>query len=358
MAFKKLFLVLVVVVALCSCKDNAESEKSTLSVFDTFHTISEGMYNGDGSWGSGYPYRMALRDAYWRADVYSKLSEVASVYDARSLEAYAYLQSAQLEGGSGVFGFPADTDNPEFGETVNRIVLECPECINGGWVISLPGSHIAELYYDHGYSLTSIAKGYIRTQDPSYVDSIVKAADWALDKPLHSNINYLSALSKGLSYAYKVTGDARYLNKAIYFHEQGIFPNLSSETGGALDAHNQQLEYHGFIVSGIIALKLVIPNNHDFSLEVDKYLTSSVLHMQQRDAVEDGEYGSTWPGTNLLAWHELENIRPLTMEESLVKGRCASLINNYEKFIVEESGFRLQKSLYSNFFIGLYDGVY
>ena len=348
-------IVLVLLVGLFSCKENRMNLVHDGSTFETLHSISEGLYDGNGSWGSEFPYRMALRDSYWRADVYGELSGKSNLYSARSLEVYLYLISIQAEAGHGVFGFPADVNNPEFGNSINKVITACKECISNGWVVSLPGEDIAELYYDHGYALTSLVKGYLRTNDSSYLSAIIEAANWALDKPLHKNINYLSALSKGLSYAYEATGDVRYLNRAIYLHDQGIFPNLSVENGGALDSHNQQLEYHGFIVSGIVALKRVLPNDHEFHKRVDQFMVLSLSHMQQRNVIEDGSYGVTWPGTNLLAWYELEQLRDLTEEELVARNRCIELINSYREFIVSESGFRLQKSLYSNFFIGLYE---
>jgi len=360
--FLRSLAIVILIVNIFSCKEgdsNLVNQPSTTepradSTFDVIHAISEDLYNGNGTWGRGFDYRMALRDSYWRADVYGEITDNNDIYFERTKEVHAYLMLSQAEGGSGVFGFPADINNPEFGEVVNRVLTECPECINNGWVVSLPGDDVAELYYDHGYALVSLVKGYLNTNDSYYLSSIMDAADWILNKPLHSNVNYLSALSKGLSYAYRATGDLRYLDRAIFLHEQGIFPNLSRETGGALDSHNQQLEYHGFIVSGIIALKSALPSQHDYHATVDRFLNLSISHMQQRNMLEDGSYGVTWPGTNLLAWHELEKLRELTSDEKMARDRCIDFINSYKESIVNESDFRLQKSLYSNFFIGLY----
>ncbi len=66
-------------------------------------------------------------------------------------------------------------------------------------------------------------------------------------------MNYLSALSKGLSAANLATEDVRYLDTAIALHLNDIIPNQLA-AGYWNDAHNQRLEYHGFIVSGLIAL--------------------------------------------------------------------------------------------------------
>lgn len=355
MKFSIQILILILTAALFSCKDNQSNALAEESAFEIIHSLSEGLYKGGGSWGTGYSYRMALRDSYWRADVYGELAGHSETYSKRSLEVYSYLISTQTESGHGVFGFPADVNNPEFGESINRVIFECPECISHGWVVSLPGNDIAELYYDHGYALTSLSKGYLRTNNSAYLDAIINAAEWALDKPIHQNINYLSALSKGLSYAYRATGDVRYLDRAIHLYDEGIFPNMSLETGAALDSHNQQLEYHGFIVSGIIALKSALPDNHEYHSKAEQFMEKSISHMQQRDLSENSDYGVTWPGTNLLAWYELEQLRELTEEERMSRDRCIELIRSYTGAIANESGFRLQKSLYINFFIGLYE---
>jgi len=355
MKLYRLILIIILTACLLSCKENRTDYFSEDSTYGLILSLSEELYKGDGSWGAGYPYRMALRDSYWRADVYGELAEKSDTYAIRSSEVYSYLVSTQNEGEVGVLSFPADVNNPEFGEIVSRVIAECPECINRGWVISLPGDDIAELYYDHGYALTSLAKGYLRTNNPIYLNSVKSAADWALDKPIIQNINYLSALAKGFAYAFRASGDIRYLNRAIYLHEQGIFQGMSLETGGALDSHNQKLEYHGFIVSGIVALKSALPANHEYHSKVDQFMTLSISHMQQRNLFESGNYGVTWPGINLLTWYELEQLRELTSDELMARNRCIELINSYKESIASENNFRLQKSLYSNFFIGLYE---
>ncbi len=349
-----LMMVLVLTASVSACKEKRDNHYEEESIFSLIHSLSESLYKDDGSWGKGYPYRMALRNSYWRADVYGEAASRNETYASRSSEVYSYLMSVQDIGDVGVFGFPADIKNPEFGETVERVLAECPECVQNGFVVSLPGNDIAELYYDHGYALTSLAKGYLRTNNPLYLESISRAADWTLDKPIVENINYLSALGKGLAYAYRATGDVRYLNRAVYLHEHGIFPRISLQTGGALDSHNQKLEYHGFIVSGIVALKSALPENHWYHSEVDLFMGLAISHMQERNSFESGNYGATWPGLNLLSWYELELVRELTSDEQMARNRCIDLIDGYKESIAAEEGFRLQKSLYSNFFIGLY----
>jgi hypothetical protein len=331
------------------------TEITNAAVFESFHQRSEQIYNGNGSWGqTTYGYKMALRDCYWRADVYGFLANTNPTYARRADEAIGYLLRAQSEGGTGVFGFPADGSNPEFGAKVRAVINACPTCVHNEWIISLPGKDVAELYYDHGYALTAIARSYQRTRNQTLLAPITLAADWILDKPLTANVNYLSALSKGLIYAYHVTNDRRYLDKAIQLHREGILPFFNS-AGEAVDTHNARLEYHGFIVSGMIALRQSLPADHAFIAELDPILTLTVARMATRGLDSNGEYGVTWPGTNLLAWHELSFLRALNGKEVLARDRTLALIRGYMDDVkAEGDGFRLQKALYTYFFIGLF----
>lgn len=333
----------------------ASGEVTNSTSFAYLHQRSEQIYDGQGIWGQArHGYRMALRDSYWRADVYGFLADANPTYARRADEAIDYLLKAQSAGGSGVFGFPADINNPEFGAKVRTVIDACPACVHNGWITSLPGNDIAELYYDHGYALTAVARAYQRTGNRALLAPIALAADWILDKPLTTNINYLSALGKGLSYAYRATNNPRYLGKAIQLHRDGILPFLGN-TGGAVDAHNAQLEYHGFIVSGMIALRQSLPTGHAFIAELDPILALAVAHMAKRGLAENGAYGVTWPGTNLLAWHELSSLRLLTGEEVRARDRSLALIRSYTDPIkAERNAFRLQKALYTYFAIGLF----
>lgn len=330
-------------------------EGANARVFEYFHQRSEQIYDGNGSWGrTTYGYRMALRDSYWRADVYGFLASKNLAYARRADESVEYLLRAQSEGGTGVFGFPADVNNPEFGAKVHMVIKACPTCVRNGWVIALPKNDIAELYYDHGYALTAVARAYLRTGNQRLLVPIARAADWILDKPLTANINYVSALSNGLSYAYRATNDSRYLAKAIQLHRDGILPFLNN-AGEAVDAHNKQLEYHGFIVSGMIALRQSLPTSHAFIAELDPILALAVARMATRGMTENGDYGATWPGTNLLAWHELSSFRTLNGDEVRARDRTLALIRSYMNTVEGKGdGFRLQKALYSYFFIDLF----
>lgn len=278
------------------------SLRGAIDPFNRLHRLSESIYNGSGIWGdSQYGYRMALRDSYWRADVYGSRGDRLS--QQRAAEAIDYLLSTQHS--SGVFGFPADTRNPEYGATVTAVQNAYPQGIVDGYVVDIPGGDISELYYDHGYALTAVARAYLRTRDAGLLTAINDAATWCLDKPLTANINYLSALIKGLCAAYDCTADTDYIAHAVTLHDSVV---AGMTDGQADDAHNAQLEYHAFICSGMIALADQLgsePDGMDAAIDV---LTS-------RCASESANSSSTWPGMAAITWRELLQYRALTVGE-------------------------------------------
>ena len=327
--------------------------------FARLHAASEGLYDGGGSWGSRrHGYRMPLRDVAWRAEVYAELARrgggaPGDLYQQRAAEAVGHLLAAQEQGGSGVFGFPADVQNPEFGNIVRSALKSCPACARGGWIVSLPGRHVSELYYDHGHALAAVARVNGLTADQKLLPAIRRAADWALDKPLTANINYLSSLSLGLSGAFRATGDPRYLERAVDLHRRGILPFIDA-SGAAKDPHNAKLEYHGFIVSGLADLLAVLPEGHPYRTVTARALDAATAHMAARGLVEPGAYGVTWLGTNLSAWHRVAALRPLRPDEAAARDRARALVRTaLPRIEAERDPFRLRKALYSYFAVGL-----
>ena len=82
-----------------------------------------------------------------------------------------------------------------------------------------------------------------------------------------------------------------------------------------------------------------------------------LAYMGQQNLQEEGAYGETWPGTNLIAWYELSQLRPLTVSEQEAVVRIALLIDSYIDDIANEANsFVYQKALYSYFILGIVDG--
>jgi hypothetical protein len=333
--------------------------QSAQNVFDQFEAKSAEFYNGNGQWGTTqFGYQMVLRDSYWRLDTYDRMmasQKFGTLYSTYLPQIVSYLLSVQSSGGTGVFGVPADTNNPEFGGTVTQVIAICPTCAVNGWLINLPPELGQEnLFYDHGYSLYTLARRYLREPSGTLANGLQQAADWALAQPTTTwNINYLSALAKGLAYSFKALGTQSYLDKAVTIHTQNIFTH-QLPSGLWDDSHNQKLEYHGFIVSGLIALRRCVPDSHTVISELDSVLAKAVQVLKERAWTEPSTSESTWMGSNLIAWIELSELRTLTSDEKAAMERVIQLIINNSSQVLSETNFRLQKGLYINFVLGMY----
>ena len=76
--------------------------------------------------------------------------------------------------------------------------------------------------------------------------------------------------------------------------------------------------------------------------------------MRTRNMNESAPFVATWPGTNLLAWYEIETIRQPSAEERSARNRCLDIIDQYHGEIATATGYTLLKALYSCVFTGLY----
>ncbi|MCF6325421.1 MAG: hypothetical protein L3J89_14070 [Gammaproteobacteria bacterium] len=333
-------------------------------IFNQLHAMSENIYDGRGTWGSNqYGYRMPLRDSYWRADVYGELSNRkvtgSALFAQREQDVISYLVKAQLEAGTGVFPFPADVNNPEFGAAVRDLISSrCRTCIVNGWVIRLPGQQIEHLYFDHGYALVTLSRYHINSNNNNVLAALRAAANWILDKPIANNIHYNSALIKGLSYAYKATNDARYREHARTLHRYGVYSGFLSVNGKlqayARDEYNAQLEFHGYIVSGMMALLSILDSDDAYYAPLQSHLDMSISYMATQGLIENADDGEAWPGSNLRTWYGLNQFRSLTEAELNAARRSIELIESYTNDIADESKpFNRQKALYNYFVIGL-----
>ena len=286
--------------------------------------------------------RNMLRHYSERADGYGELSlsetyqSLSALFRQRADENIAYLVRAQREGGTGVFGIPdgPNTDT-QFDARIKAIHAQydldmrtngrSDIVFNNGWIVALSPKDIPDLYYDHGVALTSVARAYQRTGDASLLPVIRAAANWALDKPMTSNVNFLTTLIRGLSSAYGVTGDQRYLDRAVTLFKEGVFPNqikLGDNAGQWNDPHNALPVYHGLIVTGLLGLRESLPNNdpkyQQASTLLDQSLELAIGWMKNYDLSSATKFDSQGNGgrfTHALAWWELSRSRALTPDE-------------------------------------------
>lgn len=332
--------------------------------YTTLHGLSEQLYDGpaNGTWGEKtFGYKMALRDIYWRVEAYHFLGTTdpssPGEYLQRRDEALAYLKSIQrIQGDKGVWGVPADDNNPEFGSLIQQIAAEHPDYFSNGFLVFLPGDEISQLYYDHGRTLTAFCKVYLDTQDAELLPFIERGANWILDKPAVDNVNYNSAVIEGLAFAYQVTQIPSYLDKAIDM-TKGKVISQSNSNGSFGDSHNQEAWYHGFIVSGFVALKEALPTDHSFHTVLDLHLGNALDYLET--VTDPGSpYAFQWPGINARVWSEVEDLSAtgrwptLNAHQMDAYANCLHQTMHGEIRLEDEAGFRLQKTLYHFIQIG------
>ena len=84
------------------------------------------------------------------------------------------------------------------------------------------------------------------------------AADWALSQPCCANFNYNAFSVSLLAHAYRISGDAKYLDGAVKKFRVGVAPG-QAPNGRWLDAHNARTVYHVIILRALGDLASVLP---------------------------------------------------------------------------------------------------
>jgi hypothetical protein len=257
---------------------------------------------------------------------------------------------------SGTWGVPADYNNPEFGSLLQLIEAQHPEYFSNGFLYTLQGDDISQLYYDHGRTLTAFCKVFLDTQNDELLPFIERGANWILDKPAVNNVNYNSAVVEGLSFAYGITQTQTYLDKAIAMTQDKII-SQANPNGSFGDTHNQEPWYHGFIVSGLVALKQALPSDHDFNPLLDTHLSQALIYLE--NVTKQGSpYEFQWPGINARVWSELEDLSAAGRWPALTSNQIDAYANCLYQTVhgeinpENETGFYRQKALYHFIQIG------
>lgn len=182
---------------------------------------------------------------------------------AVATEAGDFLLWAQEQAGGGPFPFPAyrgETNDNAFraaGRFLDQAEREgrLDEVVRNGWAFE--DFDDGGLQFDNGEAGVAIFELYEATGDARYRDAGVKAAEWALARPLVTNWNYNSFSVYLLAKAYEVTGDARYRDGAVTKALVGVIPGQLTggpNAGRWLDPHNARPAYHYLMLRGLAAL--------------------------------------------------------------------------------------------------------
>jgi hypothetical protein len=195
-----------------------------------------------------------LRDSQRMAEAYlatAKLlgPEAGAPYRERALAGLRFIRSCQAK--SGVFGYPynpkrTDRLGQQAAALVERGQKQGFTMVEGVWIIDDLGS--GDLQFDNGVCGLAMFKAHALTGEKEFLDSAVRAAEWALKRPLVPNWNYNSFSARLLARAFLVTKENQFLEGARRKFELGVLPG-QTETGRWFDPHNARTQYHAILAT-------------------------------------------------------------------------------------------------------------
>ena len=207
-----------------------------------------------------------------------------------------FLVWAQTQGEVGVFPFPTATGVTKDNAFVaaERYLKQAKrdgrldQVVRNGWAIDDVGD--GGLQFDNGEAGVAMFELYEATREKKYLDSAVRAADWAASRPLVTNWNYNSFSVWLLARAFAVTGERKYLEAATKKARLGVIPGQlidGPHAGRWLDGHNARPPYHYIMLRSLVALATVMPQDGPERPEVMRSLSLG-LKARNKDFVERG----------------------------------------------------------------------
>ncbi len=180
-----------------------------------------------------------------------------------------FLVWSQEQAGTGVIPFPAVRNGKgrPF-EVAERFMQQAEkegkldQVVRNGWAIE--DFSDGGLQFDNGLAGVALVQLFEATNDLKYKKAAIRAADWAMTRPVVTNWNYNSFSVYVLAEVYRITGDTKYLESARKKTRLGLLPGQLTEgprKGRWADAHNARPPYHYIIVRGLAALAAVMPKD-------------------------------------------------------------------------------------------------
>lgn len=201
---------------------------------------------------------------------------------AMAKDAADFLIWAQEQAGAGCFPFPAarGTSAARAMEVASRFLAQAEkagrlgEITRNGWVFEDLGD--GGLQFDNGECGAAMFELHAITGEQRYLDSARRSADWALTRSLCANWNYNSFSVRLLARAFRVTGDARYLEAAVRKARIGVVPGQLEEgprSGRWVDPHNARPAYHYIMMGALAELAAAMPASHEHRPEILRALS-------------------------------------------------------------------------------------
>ena len=180
-----------------------------------------------------------------------------------------YLIWSQEQAETGVIPFPAVRNGKgrPF-EVAERFMRQAEkdgkldQVVMNGWAVE--DFSDGGLQFDNGLAGVALVELFEATKEDKYKQAAIRAADWAITRPVVTNWNYNSFSVFLLAEVYRITGDKRYLESAKKKTRLGLLPGQLTEgprKGRWADPHNARPVYHYIMVRGLAALAAVMPRD-------------------------------------------------------------------------------------------------
>ena len=237
-------------------------------------SATEVLYKGNGRWGNGS--LAPLRESCYILLGYSDAAKAGAgdevMLRQRIREGLNYLLTVQAT--NGVFPFPdLRGKDPFFGPMLEQYASQHPDAIQDGWLIR--DDNDGGLQFDNGVCGNAMLEGYNLLHERKYLESALRAADWAAAHPLVANFNYNSFSVWLLAAIFQETHERRYLDSALQKARLGVLPG-EMENGRWLDPHNARPAYHWIMVRALLELYVNLPHGDAFRTQLRRSLFSAI----------------------------------------------------------------------------------
>lgn len=249
--------------------------------------------------------RAGLREVALPLDA---LSRTALIYPERKVQLVDHITEGahwllRCQHPSGVFPFPvgpARNPRDKVGHIVANAVKERPDLVVKGWISDDQGD--GGLQFDTGLCGKSLLSAWKVTGEARYLEGARRAGEWAMTCPLVSNWNY-NAFSAGLlGRLYGATQEKQFLDAAIEKLSIGVLPG-QMQGGRWFDGHNACAVYHNILLREMLEVLRVLPKDHSFRPRLADAVRRG-LDQCANETLENG-YSGTWSEVFALGIFEL-----------------------------------------------------
>jgi hypothetical protein len=162
-----------------------------------------------------------------------------------------------LQQPEGHFPFPdLRGKNIRFGDMINKQLKAGRVVVKDGWLVMADPDGGSQ--FDTGVCGTALLLAGRLNGNEIWKQAGLKAADWALTQKCCANFNYNAFSISLLAQAFRVTGEAKYLDAALKKFRVGVAPG-QAPNGRWMDAHNARTVYHLIILRALGDLGSVLP---------------------------------------------------------------------------------------------------